>query len=296
MATESIDANRLVRRVGWLAGIGGAVGSAVVAIIAAISGSNALNSISNSLKGIQRDTNSLQTLRMIAIPSDTPVSVAGGSIIAKSFNPSNPSVIWSPVNPTGTPIGWQTPAATFKDYMWLSVEYSDFGYASMTRPWQIHFTFREGGAYQDSGGIAEDRRRGVKLCSDLNRAKDNCLPVGQTADLTDNNIYLFPLNNGFGDSIGKAAVDDSQPNGVPPLQPPYHRVAFTAGSSCTHCNHISDVILKESVGGQVSACRVKCQNSQCMVYTHKAPSSTPPVPNPIQWDNTSNCLLLSPTK
>jgi hypothetical protein len=230
----------------------------------------------------------LKVQRMV-IPSDTPVSVAGGSITSKSFNPLNTSVAWSPLPAPST--GWQTPASSYNTFMLLSVEYNDFTYAPMTRPWQIHFTFRRDGAYQDSGTVGENQRRGVKLCSDLNNAGDGCLPVNKTPDLTKSNIYLFPLNSGFNDSIDKAAVDDTQPNGLPPADPPYHRVEFHAGGTCNHCDHISDVILKQFVSGQVSSCRVKCTNSQCMVYTYNSPA---PGPNPIIWGDGNKCSLSPP--
>ena len=194
-----------------------------------------------------------------AAPADTPVTVSGGSIISRA----DPS----PWNAIPSTTGWRVPASTnptinYKQYALFSREYSNFVYYPLTRPWQIHFTARlSGGGYQDSSQVPESQRRGLKLCSDINGTGDNCLPVDGAPNMSDNFLYLFPLNNSASDSIVQAFVDDDEPNG----NPPYHRVQFHAGDSCPHCEHISDVILRTNSG----SCRIKCRNSQCLLFPYK---------------------------
>ena len=192
--------------------------------------------------------------KIIFVPADTPITVAGGSIVAKTSDSHG----WTPINSSGTIIGYQS-ASSSNLYAFLIVEYGNATSTPLTRPWQAHFTFREKGKPEPDG---TDDKRGMILCSDFDSAKAKCVDPGGKQD-GQNNLYVVSMDPQ--DSIVPAWVDDTA--GTAPS-----RVEFQAAAGCSHCNHITNVIIKYEKGHQS---KTACTNSQCMLYTYNNASGMP---------------------
>jgi hypothetical protein len=192
--------------------------------------------------------------KIILVPADTPITVAGGSIVAKTSDSHG----WTPINSGGTVIGYQSVSSS-NLYAFVIVEYGTATSTPLTRPWQAHFTFREKGKPEPD---PKDDKRGMILCSDFDTAKAKCVDPGGTQD-GQNNLYIVSIDPQ--DSIIPAWVDDTA--GAAPS-----RVEFQAAADCSHCNHITNVIIKYEKGHQN---KIPCTNSQCMLYTYNSASGMP---------------------
>jgi len=193
---------------------------------------------------------------MMVVPADTPITVAGGSIVAKTSDSHG----WTPINSSGTVIGYQSLSSP-NPYAFVIVEYGSATSTSLSRPWQAHFTFRENGKPESDD---KDDKRGMILCSDFDSANAKCVDPGGKQD-GQNNLYIVSIDPQ--DSIVPAWVDDTPASATAPS-----RVEFQAAAGCSHCNHITNVIIKYEKGHQI---KIPCTNSQCMLYTYNSASGMP---------------------
>lgn len=199
---------------------------------------------------------SAKSKMMMIVPADTPITVAGGSIVAKTSDSGGWNLI---KNSSGTPIGGYQSNSSSNLYAFVVVEYGGATSTPLTRPWQAHFTFRENGKPESDD---KDDKRGMILCSDFDSAKAKCVDPGGNQD-GKNNLYIVSIDPQ--DSIIPAWVDDTA--GAAPS-----RVEFQAAAGCSHCNHITNVIIKYEKGHQT---KIPCTNSQCMLYTYNSASGMP---------------------
>lgn len=224
MATESIDANRLIRRVGWLAAIGGALGSALVAGVFGSYIQQEVGQVTN------------QKMKLMAIPSDTPVSVAGGSIITKSKDSGG----WILLS-GGTPYGFKTaiPSADYKKYIYIATEDQPEVSLNESTSWEVDINDRR------NGMPAPVPDHGIKLCPEVTQSSGifACAPAG-TPFSPDKFVYLFLIDPT--DALSDALVDDEY---IPGRM--HHRKYFqdnNGGQPCTGCDFISQIVIITGAG------------------------------------------------